>query len=71
MGRLHKNIITDENGRPVAVQIDYADWLALEPKLAEVQASVARKTNLAKHAGVLAAGLDPLEYQNAIRSEWG
>lgn len=33
---LDPNIVTDENGTPVAVQIPYADWLRLEGYLAAV-----------------------------------
>ena len=31
--RIQKRIVTDENRRPVAVQIDYADWIKIERQL--------------------------------------
>lgn len=31
--RVRKRIVTDESQRPVAVQIDYADWLKIERQL--------------------------------------
>ncbi|HWL93946.1 MAG TPA: hypothetical protein VNT79_10460 [Phycisphaerae bacterium] len=34
MFEIHKKIVTDENARPIAVQIDYADWLEIERRLA-------------------------------------
>ena len=30
---IHKKIVTDEDHRPVAVQIDYDDWLRIERAL--------------------------------------
>lgn len=70
MARLHKNIVTDESGKPLAVQIDYADWLAIEQKLVESIQREVRETNLDRHSGVLSSRVDPLEYQKTIRSEW-
>jgi hypothetical protein len=70
MARVHKCIVTDEDGRPLAVQIDYADWIAIESELTASGISMAKSTNLAKHSGVLTHRFDALEYQNSIRSEW-
>lgn len=33
MAPIRKKIVTDENARPVAVQIDYEDWLEIERAL--------------------------------------
>ena len=33
MFEIHKKIMTDENNRPVAVQIEYQDWLEIERQL--------------------------------------
>jgi hypothetical protein len=27
---IHKRLVTDENMKPIAVQIDYGDWLRIE-----------------------------------------
>ena len=64
-----KKIVTDENMRPVAVQINYGDWLRIERALGS-QTSVRPPTNLARHAGRLDWPLDGLEYQRKVRSEW-
>lgn len=50
---IHKKIVTDEAMRPVAVQIDYADWLEIERQLGLVslgdkQARIARMQARAK-----------------------
>ena len=34
MFEIQKKIVTDENARPIAVQIDYSDWLEIERQLA-------------------------------------
>jgi len=33
MQRIRKKIVTDEAQRPIAVQIDYTDWLKIERAL--------------------------------------
>lgn len=33
MRDIRKKIVTDEHGEPLAVQIDYADWLEIERQL--------------------------------------
>ncbi len=70
MRTISKKIVTDEANQPVAVQIDYADWLEIEKLLN--QASEPRKvTDLAEFRGVLKKlAEDPLEFQRRIRSEW-
>ena len=30
MLKFHKKIVTDESLKPIAIQIDYADWLKIE-----------------------------------------
>lgn len=76
MHAIKKKIVTDENSRPVAVQIDYKDWLEIEGMLEEirkVEESEAGKSRfkelLEKTRGTWKHG-DRLEYQIKIREEW-
>lgn len=73
---IHKRIVTDENRRPVAVQIDYDDWLEIERQLnlepvgeppAEEETPL---SELADDAAPHWQGGDGLEYQRRIREEW-
>jgi len=67
--KIVKKIVTDENHQPVAVQIDYADWLEIE-RLLDIQPPEPRRVDLSKFAGTIRITEDPLEYQRRIRSEW-
>lgn len=66
---IQKKIVTDESQQPIAVQIDYADWLEIE-RLLGVQVAASRLTDLSRHEDVLQLTEDPLKYQDRIRSEW-
>jgi hypothetical protein len=70
MDGLHKKLVTDEDNRPVAVQIDYSDWVALESQLAGSESKLPKVTDLSAFSGVLSVSEDPLEYQARIRGEW-
>ena len=70
MGPIRKRILTDEMSKPVAVQIDYADWLAIEGYLAEVDPGHTQASDLSAHHGVLTLKEDPLLYQTRLREEW-
>lgn len=75
---IRKKIVTDEDMQPVAVQIDYADWLEIERRLGlePVTAASPTKKNepslleLAEAAAPHWQGGDGLEYQRRIRAEW-
>ena len=72
MKAITKKIVTDENHRPLAVQIDYADWLEIE-KLLERQGLPKRESklvDLAKYAGTLSLNEDPMDIQRRLRDEW-
>ena len=64
---IKKKIITDEDNQPVAVQIDYKDWLELE-KILELRSF--KKGDLSKFSGVISLKEDPLEFQKKMRDEW-
>ncbi len=67
MSLIHEKILTDENKRPVAVQIDYAEWLVIEKKL-DSQTVPKPPTNLFARVGKLDWPVDGLEYQNQMRN---
>ena len=67
---VHKQIITDKKSHePVAVVIDYEDWLEIE-RLLEIKPEKPRHTDLSQFRGKLRLTEDPLEYQRRIRDEW-
>lgn len=70
MTNIKKQIVTDEDGHPVAVQIAYADWIALEARLLEDTAPTMKCGDLSKHFGVMPLRYDPMEFQEQARSEW-
>jgi hypothetical protein len=69
MPSIRKKIVTDENSRPVAVQIDWADWLEIEKSLSP---STLKTTaaSLQCHAGTISLTEDPLAFQERLRGEW-
>jgi hypothetical protein len=69
MHKIRKKILTDETKRPVAVQIDYSDWLEIERSL-DLRDVETRNTDLSAYAGVITLKEDPLQYQSRIRQEW-
>jgi hypothetical protein len=68
---IRKKIVTDEDHKPVAVQIDYDDWLEIE-RLLKLEQPEPRRVDLSRFAGKLTMELpeDPVEYQRRIRDEW-
>lgn len=66
---VRKKIVTDEDHNPIAVQIDYEDWLEIE-RLLGVREERTLTTDLSEFRGVLKITEDPLEYQQRIRDEW-
>ena len=66
---IHKKVLLDEAMNPVAVQIDYADWvdiarrLGLEPKGGE-------STALQRFEGAISMTQDPMAFQKRLREEW-
>ena len=74
MKAIQKKIVTDEEMRPVAVQIDYEDWLEIERLLGrregggETDGGRFREL-LENTKGTWKEG-DGLEYQARLREEW-
>lgn len=75
MHTIRKRIVTDEDSRPVAVQIDYEDWLEIE-RLLEISEPEAPEPEKSRYQELLERtsgswkGGDGLEYQIRIREEW-
>ncbi|MBI4442329.1 MAG: hypothetical protein HY649_03015 [Acidobacteria bacterium] len=69
MHKIEKKILKDESQRPVAVQIDYSDWLEIERCL-DLRSEEVRSTDLSKYEGVITLTEEPLGYQSRIRQEW-
>ena len=69
MHNIHKKIVTDEANHPVAVQIDYADWLEIQ-RLLHLKETPEKKQNIARYAGVIKLTEDPVKFQKRIRDEW-
>ena len=65
--KIRKKILTDENNEPVAVQIDYKDWLECE-KILNLQP--AKVVDLADFSGSISLPVEPLEFQKKIRDDW-
>ncbi len=74
MDTIKKKIVTDENSRPVAVQIDYEDWLEIERLLKRGEKPDEEQQDdfeeLLDKLGEMWQGGDGLEYQMKIREEW-
>ena len=69
MRTIRKKIVTDESSRPVAVQIDWADWLEIEKSLSPSTVK-ALTASLARYAGSISLTEDPLAFQERLRGEW-
>ncbi len=66
---VRKRLVTDEKHRPVAVQIDYSDWLKIERQL-NILEPPAPVVDLSRHAGKINLTESPVTYQDRCRSEW-
>jgi len=69
MHKIRKKILTDEAQQPVAVQIDYDDWLKIERSL-NLQDQETKTTDLSRYSGVISLTEEPLAYQPRVRNEW-
>lgn len=69
MDTIHKQVVTDEQGRPVSVLIPYPEWLKIEQQLNEPSLATQAQP-LQRHAGIIQLSEDPLTYQRRLRDEW-
>ena len=66
---IRKSIIRDQQERPIAVQIDYADWLKIEQLLSNGPTE-SRVADLNVYRGCIKLNEDPLAYQARVRAHW-
>ncbi len=69
MYAIHKKFVLDEKQNPIAVQIDYEDWLEIE-RLLDLQGEERKATDLSRYSGVIQLTEEPLDYQKRVRDEW-
>jgi len=65
---IRKRVVHDESMRPVAVIVDYDDWLEIERLLDQRERTEA--VDLSRHAGSVNLSEEPLAYQKRVRAEW-
>ncbi|MBF0340087.1 MAG: hypothetical protein HQL95_03885 [Magnetococcales bacterium] len=74
MQTIRKQLVTNEEHRPIAVQINYDDWLRIEQQLKiqtpVVQAPLIQEVDLSRYAGTVNLTESPLDYQARSRNEW-
>jgi hypothetical protein len=67
---VHKKIVTDENQQPIAVQIDYEDWIKIEREL-HLHDTNPVTIDPKNFAGTIGSwGEDAVAYQRRVREEW-
>lgn len=69
MSTIHKQLVTDEEGRPVGVLIPYEEWLRIEQQLGAATGANGTK-QLQSHEGAIHLSEDPIAYQRRLRDEW-
>lgn len=69
MNTIHKQLVTDEEGRPVGVLIPYEEWLRIEQQLSGAVMSNGDE-QLRRHEGTIRLSEDPVAYQRRLRDEW-
>ncbi|MBF0181410.1 MAG: hypothetical protein HQM03_15415 [Magnetococcales bacterium] len=69
MQTVRKQLVTNEKHRPIAVQINYDDWLRIEQQL-KIQTPLVQEVDLSRYAGTVNLTESPLDYQARSRNEW-
>ena len=69
MSMIHKQLVTDQEGRPVGVLIPYEEWLRIEQQLRGTAAANGI-AQLRRHEGMIRLSEDPVVYQRRLRDEW-
>lgn len=68
---IKKRVLTNDSNQPIAVQVDYADWLEIERILRErANGSSRASAGISDLIGSVKLPEDPLRYQNRVRGEW-
>ena len=66
MSTIHKQLVTNEEGRPVGLLIPYEEWLRIEQQLWDAAAANGIE-QLRRHEGVIRLSEDPVAYQRRLR----
>ena len=66
---IHKKVLLDDAMNPVAVQIDYTDWVDIAKRL-EIEPKSGESTSLQQFEGAISMTEDPLAFQARMREEW-
>ena len=66
---IHKKVLLDDAMNPVAVQIDYADWVDIAKRLG-IEPKRGESTSLQRFEGAISMTEDPLAFQARMREEW-
>lgn len=69
MSTIHKQLVTDEQGRPIGVLIPYEEWLRIEQQLG-IATEPNGNAKLQRHEGVIHLAEDPVACQRRLRDEW-
>lgn len=69
MSTIRRQLVTDEEGRPVGVLIPYEEWLRIEQRLESGVPAIGME-QLRRHEGVIHLAEDPVSYQRRLRDEW-
>ena len=66
---IHKKVLLDEAMNPVAVQIDYADWVEIARRLG-IESKIGESAALEQFEGTISLTKDPMAFQTRMREEW-
>ena len=66
---IHKKVLLDDAMNPVAVQIDYADWVEIARRLG-IEPKSGESTALQRFEGAISMTEDPMAFQTRMREEW-
>ena len=66
---MFSNLLLDEASKPVAVQIDYADWIEIARRLG-IEPKTGESVALQRFEGTIALTEDPKIFQEQVRREW-
>jgi hypothetical protein len=69
MRKIKTKILKDSAERPIAVQIEYSDWLEIERTL-NLEGEEPPNTDLSSYRGIIDLPEEPLSFQLRIRQEW-
>ncbi len=69
MGMVHKQLVTDEEERPIRVLIPYEEWMRIEQQLGSALGPM-RPSNSSVMKASFICRKTPIAYQRRLRDEW-